>query len=235
MLTIANLICGSLAIISILTTSQYDHAFMLIVLAGVFDFLDGFAARLLGQSSPIGVQLDSLSDMVSFGLAPALIMMTLFERCTAEWQSPVWGAYGGYLALLILAFSALRLAKFNIDEEQSTTFIGLPTPACALFCASVGLLYDKGYPLTAEYVAAISVVMAGLLLLPIRMFSLKFHGFQWRGNVVRYLFLLAALILLILLQTGAMAIIILLYVAISITQSIAGRNSRKRYNRSNGY
>ncbi|MFI3303872.1 MAG: CDP-diacylglycerol--serine O-phosphatidyltransferase [Rikenellaceae bacterium] len=215
MLTLANLICGSLAVCTILSTGGYNFAFMMVVLAGVFDFFDGFVARLLGQNSAIGVELDSLADLVSFGLAPSLIMMSIFAESEKYITNPLWLKYGYYLPLIIVAFSSLRLAKFNIDTEQKTTFIGLPTPACALFCSSLGMLYAKGFTLTGECVVVLSVAMALLLISPIKMFALKFSNFKWRGNIIRYCFLIVAAALFLLLQLDSMPFIILLYIALS--------------------
>lgn len=214
-LTIANLICGSLAIYITISTQRYDCALSLIVLASIFDFFDGFAARLLKQTSPIGVELDSLADMVSFGVAPAAVMLSLVECSEKLLTAPVWVEYAKFIPLIIVAFSALRLAKFNIDEEQHDDFIGLPTPACALFCASLGLLYSEGVIFSAESIVAISIVMATFLLLPIKMFSLKFKGFGWRSNETRYLFMITAALLLAVLRLGAISVIIPLYIAVS--------------------
>ncbi len=221
MLTLANLLCGALAVRVVLLGGRYETAFMLIILAGVFDFFDGFVARMLGQSSPMGVELDSLADMVSFGLAPAVIMMSLFEGGESLITNSLWVDYGRYIPLLILAFSALRLAKFNIDENQSSEFIGMPTPACALFCGSLGLLASEGHQIPDLYIALISVAMALLLVLPVRMFSLKFKSFALRDNIVRYCFLLASVGLLILFRLNAMALIIPLYALLSIVCHIA--------------
>ncbi len=220
LLTLANLLCGSLAVIAIATAANYKSAFLLIVLAAVFDFFDGFAARILNQCSPLGGELDSLADMISFGLAPALVMMSLTQ--SSEWlylSSAVHNSevlkYGAYIPLLIAAFSALRLAKFNIDEAQSCEFIGLPTPACALFCVSLGLLYTEGFALSAELVVAIALVLALLLISPIKMFALKFKGFGWRNNEIRYGFIALSVALFALLQLHALPLIVVLYVALS--------------------
>ncbi len=215
MLTLANLICGSLAIYITISTHRYDCALSFIILASIFDFFDGFAARLLKQTSPVGVELDSLADMVSFGLAPAIIMLSLVECSEKLLTAPLWVEYAKFIPLIIVAFSALRLAKFNIDEEQHDDFIGLPTPACALFCVSLGLLYSEGVVFSAEAIVAISIVMATFLLLPIKMFSLKFKGFGWRSNETRYLFMITAALLLAVLRLEAISVIIPLYIATS--------------------
>lgn len=215
MLTLGNLLCGVLAIRATLLAEDYSLAFMLIVLAGVFDFFDGFTARMLNQSSAIGLELDSLADMVSFGAAPALIMCSLFADATKVFDNPVWVEYGYYAPLIIVAFSALRLAKFNLDTEQTTLFIGLPTPACALFCSSIGMLHAKGLVISGEVIVALSVAMALLLISPLRLFALKFKGFGWSGNALRYSFILAAAALFLWLQLDSVPLIILLYIALS--------------------
>ncbi len=227
MLTLANLICGALAVCSTLTTHNYNYIFMLIILAAVFDFFDGFVARLLKQSSVVGGELDSLADVVSFGLAPAMVMMSLFADGERLIDSALWAKYGYYIPLIIVAFSALRLAKFNVDESQNSDFEGLPTPACALFCVSLGMLRGEGIELASEYIALISLVMAYLLISPLRMFALKFKGFGWRGNEVRYSFIAVSVALLTTMQLSAVAIIILLYIAISVALRLVGCSSAK--------
>ncbi len=221
LLTLANLLCGSLAVIALATSSDYKSAFLLVILAAVFDFFDGFAARMLNQCSPLGGELDSLADMISFGLAPGLVMMKLIQQSewgylTRETSNANTMEFITYIPLIIVAFSALRLAKFNIDEEQSCEFIGLPTPACALFCVSMGLLYTEGFSLTAESLVMMSVILALLLISPIKMFALKFKGFGWRNNEVRYGFILLSAALFALLQLHALPLIVVLYIALSM-------------------
>ncbi len=215
MLTLSNLLCGSLAVITTLRTGDYKFAFMLVILAAVFDFFDGFVARLLKQCSPLGLQLDSLADMVSFGLAPSLIMMTLFERSEKLCSAPLWCEWGHFIPLIIVALSALRLAKFNIDETQCSEFVGLPTPACALFCVSIGLLYAEGFALSGELIAGISVLLALLLISPIKMFALKFKGAGWKGNEIRYCFVLVATALVVVFKLHSLPLIVALYIVLS--------------------
>ncbi|MFI3247824.1 MAG: CDP-alcohol phosphatidyltransferase family protein [Rikenellaceae bacterium] len=214
-LTLANLACGALATIAIVGERDYKSAFLYVVIAAVFDFFDGFAARMLKQSSPLGGELDSLSDVVSFGLVPALVMMALFADSPKMIEGDCWAQYGYFLPLVIALFSSLRLAKFNIDEEQTCEFIGLPTPACALFCVSLGLLYTEGFVLSAELIALLSVVLALLLISPIRMFALKIKGFGWSGNELRYSFIIASVVMLIVLRRYALPLIIALYILLS--------------------
>lgn len=223
MLTLGNLMCGSCAVL-FLGVLRPSLVFWLVVLAAVFDFLDGFSARLLKMPSAIGVQLDSLADMVSFGLVPAAVMMYAYNLDSAcylcEWSDWVKLA-AGFSPLLITAFSALRLAKFNVDDSQTTEFCGLPTPANALFCTSLAAIISTGeLVLAKEMIVLVSVVCAILLITPIRMFSLKFHGFGWRGNEIRYIFLLLALAIIILLREYSVPAIIVLYIAISLVLNI---------------
>ena len=149
LLTLSSLLCGSFAAVSALVYHDLELTFWLTVAAGVFDYCDGFAARLLKCPSAIGVQLDSLSDMVSFGFVPASVLFVLWNDALAADAEP-WMRYGGsVLCFVVAAFSALRLAKFNIDETQHTEFCGLPTPANALFFAALGwicLLYTSPSP-----------------------------------------------------------------------------------------
>ena len=225
-LTLGNLVCGSCAAITLLTSGDFRIALWLIVAAAVFDFLDGFAARLLKSVSAIGVELDSLADMVSFGLVPSLAMWSLYDMVPAAGILPEGVAeYGRYLTLIIVAFSALRLAKFNVDDTQHSEFCGLPTPANGLFCLSVGLLATAGdLALCKEVVMVLAVVMASLLISPIRMFALKFKGFGWRGNELRYSFILLSVAIIALFTRYAIPTIIIIYVALSFVRWVANLN-----------
>ncbi len=221
MLTLGNLLCGLTALLAVLVREDYVAASLLLLIAALFDFCDGMVARLLGQTSEIGLQLDSLADMVSFGVVPSMIMLSLFEGSVKGVESALWVDYGGYSALLIALFSALRLAKFNIDDSQGCSFVGLPTPACAVVVIGVALMCSGGVKLSGEVIAAISVVVSYLLISPIRMFSFKLKGLGWSGNRNQYIFVGCSLVALIgLLCVGAMLyvlpVIMALYIAISI-------------------
>lgn len=217
MLTLANLLAGAIAVIVTLQYHNYTLALGLVVLAALFDFLDGFVARLLNQQSPLGVQLDSLADDVTFGLVPALVMFDIYNASASYYGCGcAVMEYLGYVTLLIAAFSVLRLAKFNIDTTQSTEFSGLPTPANALLLLSVAMLAEKGYiTLYQEHILLLSVAMSLLLISPIRMFALKFKGFGWRGNQLRYIFLLCSVAIIALMPIYSVAIIITLYIVVS--------------------
>lgn len=217
MLTLANLLSGAIAVIVTLQYHNYTLALGLVVLAALFDFLDGFVARLLHQQSPLGVQLDSLADDVTFGLVPALVMFDMYGA-SAPYYSCGCAVmeYLGYLTLLIAAFSVLRLAKFNIDTTQSAEFSGLPTPANALLLLSVAMLCQKGYiALYQEHILLLSVAMSFLLISPIRMFALKFKGFGWSGNELRYIFLLVSALIIAVMPIYSVTIIITLYIVVS--------------------
>lgn len=225
MLTLANLVAGAAAIILTLQYHDYESAFWLIIAAAVCDFFDGFVARLLGQSSPLGVQLDSLADDISFGLAPAVVMFDIYSQSTTYYgiSSDIMEPLG-YLTLIIAAFSALRLAKFNIDTTQATEFKGLPTPANALMLMSLAVLATQGeVTLFQEQIVVISVAASLLLISPIRMFALKFKGFGWRGNELRYGFILASLLIIILAPAYSVLAIIVLYIAISTLRWLFAR------------
>ena len=228
-LTLGNLVCGSCAAITLLTSGDFRLALWLVVAAAVFDFLDGFAARLLKSVSAIGVELDSLADMVSFGLVPSLAMWSLYDAVPAAGILPEGVVeYGRYLTLIIVAFSALRLAKFNVDDTQHSEFCGLPTPANGLFCLSVGLLATAGdLALCKEVVMVVAVVMASLLISPIRMFALKFKGFGWRGNELRYSFILLSVVIIALFTRYAIPTIIIIYVILSFVRWVANINKSK--------
>ena len=212
MLTLGNLICGSSAVVALLMHADFELAFWLVVASAVFDFFDGFAARLLKSVSAIGVELDSLADMVSFGLVPAVAMFCLWDVAPSS-DLPSWMRY---LSLTIVAFSALRLAKFNIDDTQTTEFCGLPTPANGLFCLSLAMLMAAGSISLPQWaILTISIGMAYMLISPIRMFALKFKGFGWQGNQIRYSFLALCVVLIAAFTRFAVPAIILLYIIIS--------------------
>ena len=215
LLTLSNLMCGTFAALAALVYDNLEWAVWFVILAAVFDYFDGFAARLLRQSSPIGVQLDSLADMISFGFVPAAVLYAMTTRTMGEEQTLLRYAYA-VASFLLAAFSALRLAKFNIDDSQHEEFCGLPTPANALFFTSLGLISARtGFDFGGEWLICIMPLMAWLLISPVRMFSLKFKGFGWRGNEIRYLFLALCVALIAILQLYSIPTIILLYILVS--------------------
>ena len=223
MLTLGNLICGSSAVVALLMHADFELAFWLVVASAVFDFFDGFAARLLKSVSAIGVELDSLADMVSFGLVPSVAMFCLWDVAPSS-DLPTWMRY---LTLTIVAFSALRLAKFNIDDTQTTEFCGLPTPANGLFCLSLAMLMAAGSISLPQWaILTISIGMAYMLISPIRMFALKFKGFGWKGNELRYSFILLSVLIIALFTRYAIPTIIIIYVTLSFVRWITCRSSK---------
>lgn len=205
-ITCCNLLSGCVATVFALR-GVYDVAIMAIIAGAVFDFFDGMSARLLGVSSPIGKELDSLADDVTFGLAPAAMLYSMLCEVAPNACLP-------YAAFLMAAFSALRLAKFNLDARQTASFIGLPTPANALFWASLIVSWHERI---AEWPYATWMLLAGmliscyLLVAELPLFALKFKSLKWRANWVRYVFLLLCLPCF-LLGWGAFAAIIVWYV-----------------------
>ena len=225
LLTLSNLLCGTFAALSALVYDNLEWAFWFVVLAAVFDFFDGFAARLLHQSSPIGVQLDSLADMISFGFVPAAVVYTMTTRSMGEGDTLLRDAFA-FICFAMAAFSALRLAKFNIDETQHEEFCGLPTPANALFFTSLGLISaHTGFDFGGPVLICIVPAMAWLLISPVRMFSLKFQGFGWRGNAIRYLFLALCVVTIVVLRLYSIPAIVILYILISAIRWGLRRNS----------
>lgn len=209
-LTCCNLFCGCLGVVFVINGNLTAAAYF-VWAACAFDFFDGFAARVLGVSSPIGKELDSLADMVSFGLLPAMVMYRMLLESTSH-------AYLPYFAFAIAVFSALRLATFNIDETQRDSFKGLPTPANALFITSLPMLTGNiALALFEPWILCVIVAVSSYLLVSgIPLFALKFKTFAWRENKVRFTFLILSVLLLAALKIAAIPVIILLYIALSL-------------------
>ena len=213
-LTLCNLLCGCLAVYYSFATGNLKIVFWLCALAALFDFFDGFAARMLKSYSPLGKELDSLADMVSFGVAPSASLMVLY--LDAGGTQPY-----GLLAYIIALFSALRLARFNIDDKQNDEFIGLPTPANALFVTSLGYVcYDNILSVSPEWFLITGIILACMLIVPVRMFSLKFKTFSLRQNILRYTFLLTALAGICIFGVMAIPALITLYILISVIRHL---------------
>ena len=219
-ITCLNLVCGCFSILSSLS-GNLTLAAVWIVAAAVFDFCDGLSARLLHVTSAIGKELDSLSDVVSFGVAPAMIAYKWLTVCYLQMPpaaQTTFVSYMTYLVFLVPALSAVRLAKFNLDTNQTEKFIGMPTPANALFLGFI--------PAASEHIAILhnfwvvllfAIFFAILLVSPINMISLKFKDFKLTGmNIARYLILLVGIILFLVFKLGAFPLIIFGYLLISI-------------------
>lgn len=196
---------------------ELSYATYLIWAAAIFDFLDGFLARILNAFSAIGKELDSLADMVTFGVLPSMILFYLLSQSSSNIYLP-------FISFLIAVFSALRLAKFNIDIRQVSTFIGLPTPANALFISSLPVIIALNYMelnnfiLNTYTLISITLIFSFLLVAELPLFSLKFKNFKWIGNEIRYLFLAISILLLIFFKIVAIPLVILLYILLSIIE-----------------
>lgn len=222
-ITCLNLFTGCVAIY-IAFQGNLEFAAYLVFVAAIFDFLDGMVARLLNAYSEIGKQLDSLADMVSFGVLPGVIMFKLMQQSANA--DPTTSIYEVELlpfsAFIIIIFSALRLAKFNIDTRQTTSFIGVPTPANTLFIAALPLIIGNdqfnlsGYILNYYGLLVLSLILSYLLIAEIPLFALKFKNLSWKDNAVRFIFLLISIALLFILKFAAIPIIIILYVLLSV-------------------
>ena len=217
-LTCLNLFSGCVASVMAFE-ARYDMALLFIAISALFDFLDGLAARVLHAYSDIGKDLDSLSDDVSFGVAPSLIVFSLFKEMHYPAYMASVVAWLPYLAFLIAVFSALRLAKFNNDTRQTSSFIGLPVPANALFWGSLVagfhpfLIDAMFHPL---YLLILVCLFSWLLVSEIPMFSLKFKNLSWKDNKVSFCFLILSTCLLVLLQVRGFAASIICYILISL-------------------
>lgn len=210
-ITCCNLISGCIATYYAFQ-SAFELALLFIIIGAVFDFFDGMSARLLGVSSPIGKELDSLADDITFGFAPSAIVFSYLSTFHQHvFLLP-------YLAFIMAAFSALRLAKFNLDERQALGFIGLPTPANALFWGALILglqQYDICFEGLEFVIVAATFISSYLLISEIPMFALKFKHWGWKGNEVKYIFVLSCIPLLCFLGVVGIAAIIAWYVVLS--------------------
>jgi CDP-diacylglycerol--serine O-phosphatidyltransferase len=233
LITLLNLACGTVAIVLTLE-GQWRWAVYLVLAAAIFDFLDGFTARLLKAYSKTGKQLDSLADMVSFGVLPAVFIYTIFKNLFQNQQADA-GIFFQQLqwvvlisVLLVPAFSAIRLARFNAEEDQGLFFHGLPTPAHALFWTGIFWQFMEkgnifGTPVNLFFIWAIMLIMTLYLILPVPMYSLKFENMRLRGNLIRYFLLVLAVLILALTGWGGLSIVILVYILMSLLNLLLAR------------
>lgn len=238
-ITVLNLLFGCLAITNAFEGDLYISSIYLIF-ASACDFLDGFAARSLKVSNPLGEQLDSLADMVAFGLAPGILLYQFTKQLQVENPIQILTDYPElfYLAFMIPVFSAIRLAKFNIDTRQTSSFIGLPTPANASFFLFPILIYtfpdlpkiiDVNFIVMPIYgnpliMLGFGIVMSFLLIAEIPMCSLKFKSMKWRDNQQPFTFILIWAVLLIFTNINAMPATVLIYVIFSIIHHLTSPN-----------
>lgn len=230
-ITLGNLVCGVLAIAA-LTSGHVAIGAWLILGGAFFDFFDGLAARALGVSGELGKQLDSLADLVTFGVAPTFIVLRLAGSLASvpdNFAAAIWA----FSPVLMAAFAAYRLAKFNIDTRQSDRFIGMPTPAVALFWLSLALIsasepagddaLSSLYSLfidTPDALIAASFLFSFLMVSPVPLIALKFRSYAFAKNVYRYALLLFAVVLLAFFALRAVPIILLLYLILSFTENL---------------
>lgn len=204
-ITCCNLLSGALAVM-LAAEGLFHCAFGMILLGAIFDFFDGLSARALKVNNPIGKEIDSLADVITFGLAPSVMLMQAIRLAT-ENSNYAWGWWSA-VALIMAAFSALRLAKFNIDERQTSSFIGLATPANAIFWGAL----IAAFPDMASWaqfmpwaMLAVAAVSCWLLICELPLFSLKFKNLSWQDNKVRYIFLIGCVLIIALCCTYAAA------------------------------
>ena len=220
-ITCCNLLSGCFSILFSFTGKPVMAALMIFA-AGLFDFFDGFTARLLKTHSPIGGELDSLSDVVSFGVAPGFIMYQLMSEGMSELIWPVGNvSLFACFAFLLPVFSAVRLAKFNVDDRQTTSFIGLPTPPMAIFMASLPLAFWQlgllGQMVLNPYLGLGIVLLFSFMMVCNRpFFSFKMKKVTWNGNEVKWIFLILAVVGFAMFRFVALPFILLLYVLLSV-------------------
>ncbi|WP_067150605.1 CDP-alcohol phosphatidyltransferase family protein [Pseudotamlana agarivorans] len=234
-LTLLNLFCGSIAVI-FAVNDQFVYAVFFVFLGIFFDFFDGFAARKLKVSSELGLQLDSLADMVTSGLVPGIVMYKLLELALPAWGDLETVAQESlevsdlefnmifpFFGLLITLGSAYRLAKFNIDDEQQSFFKGLPTPANAILILGLPLILEfqnsgfmQSIILNTWFLVGMTLLSCYILNANIKLFALKFKDFRFKGNAIRYIFLIMSVVFVVVLKFIAIPVIILFYILLSV-------------------
>jgi len=256
--TLMNLLSGAIAIVlsfegrnNLLLASYFIYA------AALFDFFDGFAARTLKATSSIGKELDSLADMVSFGLAPSMIIYQLLKYNLQikqfSFALPINDVIILLSAFLIALFSAIRLAKFNIDQRQTETFLGLATPACAMLVASIpliaefnpnnllifpaiseniyfflGILFFGAFIVKPLFLVPLTIILSILLVIEVPMFSMKFKTLNFEDNKLKFYFLIFSVLFFLTIQVLAIPIIFILYLSFSLGDSLIKKRLSKR-------
>lgn len=223
-ITLFNLFCGCAALVHILF-GEFIAAFWFLFAAGLADYADGFVARLLKVDSPMGKELDSLADMVSFGVVPGAIFYKLLSVAwAADYEQAV--LYPALIGFLVSVFSGLRLAKFNLDTRQTEGFIGLNTPSCTMFTVGLMLIfkYDtfglSSLVTNPIFLVVAIVCLSYLLIAELPMFSFKFKHFRWQGNEARFSFLAITVLSLIFLREAAFSFVVILYVFFAIMNQL---------------
>ncbi|TYB77016.1 CDP-alcohol phosphatidyltransferase family protein [Bizionia myxarmorum] len=235
-ITLLNLLSGCIAVV-LAVNNHFVTAAIFMFLGIFFDFFDGFFARKLNVSGPLGVQLDSLADMVTSGLVPGVVMFKMLHlslgKPVAEGSEALWSGANfwegldyaplAFVGFLITLSSAYRLAKFNIDEDQQSYFKGLPTPANALLILSLPLIIEfqnndlmNSLILNPWFLVFVTLVSSYMLNAPVNLFALKFKTYDFKSNITRYVFLILTIIFLIVLQFAAIPLVIILYILLSL-------------------
>ncbi|KAA0989391.1 CDP-diacylglycerol--serine O-phosphatidyltransferase [Dyadobacter aurulentus] len=224
-LTCGNLLCGCIGVVEAFHNNLIISC-ILIGVALIFDFLDGFLARILKVSSAIGRDLDSLADMVTFGLLPSIILYQLLMQSIPD----LMGIWKAYPAFIVAVFSAIRLAKFNNDTRQSDSFIGVPTPANAMLIASLPIIvytegaFWKDVIINTNNLLILAVVMSYLLVMELPLIALKFKNFGWKGNEARFVLIITSLVLLVTLKILAIPVILIIYILLSVLENVRKRS-----------
>ena len=221
-ITCCNLLSGCVSIL-LLCQNHILGASLMIFIAAVFDFFDGFAARLLNAKSPIGGELDSLSDVVSFGVAPSFIIAMLLSETGISWMVANVNVFP-MLAFILAAFAAVRLAKFNIDTRQSSSFIGLPVPAVGLFIASLPLMLAQistdcalyNFVVNPYFLLVAVAIFSWLMISEVPFFSFKIKNLKFKENILRYFVVIFAIVAVIILKLVALPFVFLFYILLSV-------------------
>lgn len=241
LITLLNVFCGSVAVI-FAANSNFIMAAIFVFLGIFFDFFDGLIARKLNVQSELGIQLDSLADMITSGLVPGIVMFKLLglvvndsEMFTSDWSSSmIWSGFKTsplvFIALLIPMASAYRLAKFNLDEDQQDHFIGLPTPANTLLIVSLPLILEfqnndimNSIILNKWFLIVLTLLSAYLLNSNIKLFALKFSDWSFKSNSIRYVYILLCIISLVTLQFAAIPLLVVIYIVMSLLNSVSSK------------
>ncbi|WP_196893241.1 CDP-alcohol phosphatidyltransferase family protein [Aureivirga marina] len=237
LITLLNLLSGVIAVL-FASVNQLEYAAYFVCLGIFFDFFDGFFARILNVSGELGKQLDSLADMVTSGVVPGIVMFQLLRMSIGD-SNPLWFtdfsqmSYLPFFGLLIVLASCYRLANFNIDSRQTSSFIGIPTPANTLLVISLPLILNYSSStffvdlIHNKYVLIFITILGSYLMnAKLPLFSLKFKSFAWKENIIKYLFLIITITLIITLQVVAIPLVILVYVLLSIIENISKKGKK---------
>lgn len=222
-LTLMNLFTGCVAIVA-LASDNFETAGICVLVSSGFDFLDGFVARLLKSYSPLGKQLDSLADMVSFGVVPGMILFRLFQHAhpMGIFMDPQMMMIGSYFMFIVTLFSCLRLARFNIDTRQADHFIGLPVPANTLFIASLPFIIQsdqfasRDVILNPHVLIVIAILSAWIMVAELPLIALKFKSYNWKNNKAQWMLIIFSIGCFFTINYAALPIIILFYIILSL-------------------